>query len=208
MKIEKVSENIIKVTISRNDLEERQLDLSSMNYNSPAAQGLFLDMMEQAEMQFGFNVSDSQLIIEPVYDSGDGFVITITRLGDDADFESIHKYIKSRFRKTDIRVKKKSRKILSTLAIYTFESFEDLCCLCRQIEPLYSGESSLFLCKDTYYLVLTRSNTGSQDTRLIDTLLGEYGKKVRNAGFLEGYLNEYGTKIAEHNAISTINSYF
>ena len=42
MKIEKINENKIKVTISFNDLEERNIDLNSLNYNSPETQELFL----------------------------------------------------------------------------------------------------------------------------------------------------------------------
>ncbi|HEX3028346.1 MAG TPA: adaptor protein MecA, partial [Clostridia bacterium] len=119
MKIERVNDNVIKVTISIDDLEERNIDLSSLNYNSPAAQELFWDMMEQAEIEFGFNTSDSQLAIEAIPDSGEGVVITITRIDEDGDFESIHKYIKNRFRKNDLRVKKKSHKILSSIMIYS-----------------------------------------------------------------------------------------
>ena len=102
MKIERISENILKVTISLDDLEERNISLESLNYNSPAAQELFWDMMEQAEVQFGFDLSDSQLVIEPVSDLDDEFIITITKIDEDGDFESIHKYIKSKLRKIDL----------------------------------------------------------------------------------------------------------
>lgn len=208
MKIEKISDNIIKVTISLNDLEERNIDLNSLNYNSPAAQELFWDMMEQAESQFGFSVSDSQLIIEPVPDSDEGFIITITRLDDDSDFESIHKYIKNRFKKSEIRTKRRGRRLLSTIVIYAFSSFEHLCELCEKISPIYSGDSTLYKLKDTYYLLLTRNSFTVADSKMFEILLGEYGRRVHNAAFFEGYLNEYGVKIAESNAIDIINSYF
>lgn len=208
MKIEKISENIIKVTISMNDLEERNIDLTSLNYNSPAAQELFWDMMEQAEAELGFNVSDSQLIIEPMSDSEEGFIITITKLDEDGDFESIHKYIKNRFKKTDIKIKKRSRRILSTLLIYSFRSFDDLCALSKMLKDCYSGDSTLYKCRSTYYLVLTRSSFTVSNQKLFETLLGEYGNKVRNSGFYEGYLDEYGTKIAEYNALDILNVYF
>lgn len=208
MKIEKISENMIKVTISLNDLEERNIDLNSLNYNSPATQELFWDMMEQAEIQFGFSVSDSQLIIEPIPDSDTSFVITITKIDDEGDFESIHKYIKSRFKKTDVRLKKKTRRILSTIAIYSFSNFEDLCALVEIIKPIYSGESTLYKYKDAYYLVMTRNNFTITDAGAFDILLGEYGRKVNNVGFYEGYLNEYGEKIADGNAIEIISTYF
>ena len=208
MKIEKISENIIKITISLNDLEERNIDLNSLNYNSPAAQELFWDMMEQAEIQFGFNISDSQLIIEPMPYDNNGFIITITRLDGDGDFESIHKYIKSRFKKTDVRVKRKTKKILSAIVIYAINSFEDLCALSGKLQSLYTGESTLYKCRSTYYLLMTRSSITVTNYKLFENLLNEYGKKVHNTGFYEGYLNEYGEKIVEGNAIQTINAYF
>jgi len=63
MKIEKINENKIKVTISIDDLLERNIDLDTLNYNTPAAQELFWDMMEQAEIQFGFDASDSRYVL-------------------------------------------------------------------------------------------------------------------------------------------------
>lgn len=208
MKIEKINDNMIKVTISLSDLEERNIDLNSLNYNSPAAQELFWDMMEQAEIQFGFNVSDSQLIIEPTSDSGEGFIITITKMDEDGDFESIQKYIKNRFKKADVKLKKKGRKVLSTIMIYCFSSFEDLCSMSKRMDAMYSGESTLYKYKSTYYLVLTRSSFTVADPKSFDILLSEYGRKVSNVGFYEGYLNEYGTKIVEYNALEVLNSYF
>jgi adapter protein MecA 1/2 len=208
MKIERISDNIIKVTISLNDLEERNIDLESFTDNSPAAQELFWDMMEQAELEFGFNISDSQFIIEPIPDSEGGFILTITRIDDDEDFESIHKYIKNRFRRADIRVKKKTRKVLTTIMIYSFKNFEDLCALCKKIENLYCGESTLYNYNSTYYLLLTRNNFTVTNPRMFGIILGEYGNKVYNANFYEGYLNEYGTQIIKGNAIQVLNSYF
>jgi adapter protein MecA 1/2 len=208
MKIERISDNIIKVTISLNDLEERNIDLEAFADNSPAAQELFWDMMEQAELEFGFNISDSQFIIEPIPDSEGGFILTITRIDDDEDFESIHKYIKNRFRRADIRVKKKTRKVLTTIMIYSFKNFEDLCALCKKIKNLYCGESTLYNYNSTYYLLLTRNNFTVTNPRMFEILLGEYGSKVYNASFYEGYLSEYGTQIIEGNAIQVLNSYF
>jgi adapter protein MecA 1/2 len=208
MKIEKIGENIIKVTVSLNDLEERNIDLDALNYNSPAAQELFWDMMEQAEVEFGFNVSDSQLVIEPSTNNEEGFIITITRLDEDGDFQSIQKYIKSRYKKSDVRVKKKTRKIYSTLLIYSFNNFDDLCTLARNISSIYSGESALYEFKEAYYLILTRSSFTVSKPKILETNLDEYGRRVSNISYYEGLLNEYGTRIIENNAVEVLNSYF
>jgi adapter protein MecA 1/2 len=208
MKIEKINENEIKVTISLIDLEERNIDLGALNYNTPAAQELFWDMMEQAEVECGFNSSDAQLCIEAIPDSQEGFVVTISKIDEEGDFESIQKYIKSRFKKADLRVKKKNRKIFSTIMIYSFNEFEDLCALSKKLSPMYSGDSSLYKLKETYYLILTRSNFTISNSKMFDVFLSEYGSKVLNTAFFEGYLNEYATKTIELNAIEVLNNYF
>ncbi len=208
MKIEKINENKIKITLSLNDLEERNIDLESLNINSPATQELFWDMMEQAEIELGFNASDSQLCIEAVPDSQDGFIITITKLDEDGDFESIHKYIKNRFRKSDLSVKKKSRKVCSTISVYSFKDFDDICALSKTVNSIYSGESTLYRLKNVYYLILTKNVLNTTDVKKFDALLDEYGSKVSDVNFYEGYLNEHGTKLIEFNAFETIRSYF
>ncbi len=208
MRIEKINENKIKVTISLNDLEERNIDLDSINYNSPATQELFWDMMEQAEIQFGFSASDSQLAIEAVPDDGEGFVVIITKLDEDGDFESIQKYIKNKFKKTDLRSKKKGSKICSSIVIYSFDNFDDLCVLSNRLRNIYTGESTLYKLKNTYFLILAKNSWSVDNLKMFESLLGEYGTMVQNTSFYEGYLDEYAVTIVECNAIDVINSYF
>jgi adapter protein MecA 1/2 len=208
MKIERISDNIIKVTISYNDLEEKNIDLNALNYNTPAAQEFFWDLMEQAEEQFGFNLADSQLIIEPVPDSNEGFVITITKIDGDVEFESIHKYIKNRMRKGDLRVKRKGRKVCSPLLIYSFRDIGDVCNLAFKLDNIYSGESTLFRIRDTYYLSLSRSGLTPAGSKSFELFLNEYGTKVANVNFFEGYLNEYGEKIIEYNALEVLKKFY
>ncbi|HOQ07952.1 MAG TPA: adaptor protein MecA [Clostridiales bacterium] len=208
MKIERIGDNIIRVTITYNDLEERNVDLNALNYNSPAAQEFFWDLMEQAEEQLGFSLADAQLIIEPVPDSDEGFVINITRIDDDGEFESIHKYIRNRMRRSDLRVKKRSRRISSPFLIYAFRSMDDICELARRLEMHYSGESTLYRCKDSYYLILTKSGLHSYGMKMFELMLSEYGVKVPNINFMEGYLNEHGEKIIENNALEVLRMYY
>ncbi|HPU41482.1 MAG TPA: adaptor protein MecA [Acetivibrio clariflavus] len=208
MKIEKINENKIKVTITLSDLQERNIDLENLNYNSLATQELFWDMMEQAEIQFGFNTSESQLAIEASPDENDGFVIFITKLDDDDDFESIQKYIKNRFRKSDLRVKKKCHKLCSSIVIYSFENFDNVVSLCNILNNIYSGNSTLYKLKNTYYMIFTKNAYTVSNLRYFEALLNEYGKKVSNNAYYEGYLEEYGQKIIEANAVEIISCYF
>jgi len=209
MKFERISDSIIRVTISLDDLEERNMDFATLNYNTPAAQEFFWDLMEQAEEQFGFSLSDSQLLIEPIPDSDEGFILTISKIDEEGDFEAFQKYIKSRLKKSDLKVKKKGRRICSTQLIYSFKSLEDIINLSEKLDAFYSGESSLHSYKGGYYLKLTRSGLTTPALKSFELLLNEYGGvKVINTNFMEGCLNEYGEVLIENNAIELIKQYF
>lgn len=205
MRIEKVNENVLKVTITLNDLEERNIDLGSLNYNSPAAQELFWDMMEKAEEEYGFASGESQLIFEASPENEDGFVVTITKVDSDGEFESIQKYIKSKYKNSELRQKKKKSKVCSALKIYCFNSLDDVCKLAKRVTTLYKGESSLYKCRNSYYLLM---NDSPINANILEVYMCEYSTPVSNPGFIEGYLNEYGENIIMYNAIETLNNYF
>jgi adapter protein MecA 1/2 len=206
MRIEKINENKIRIFVTFDDLEERDIDLSSFNYNSPETQELFWDLMEQAELELGFETHESQLCIEAVTDVEQGFVITITKIDEDGDFESIQKFIKNRYRRNDLKIKRKTSSICSTVMIYNLDTFEDMCVLATQLKPLYKGSSSVYQCEGSYYLVLRKVDAVNQSMDKIENILSEYGDRVSNVLFFEGYLNEYGKLMVEYDAINVFAS--
>ena len=202
MKIEKINENKIRIFVTFDDLEERDIDLTTFNYNSPETQELFWDLMEQAELELGFETQESQLCIEAVSDVEQGFVITITRIDDDGDFESIHKFIKNRYKRNELRAKRKANNLCSPVMIYSLESFDDLCMLAVRLNPVYKGDSSVYRCEGSYFLVLRRIDGVDNNINSMENILSEYGDRVMNALFFEGYLNEYGTLMMGKNAVN------
>ena len=54
MKIEKINDNQIRCTLTREDLESHQIRISELAYGTDKAKKLFRDMMQQAQIQFGF----------------------------------------------------------------------------------------------------------------------------------------------------------
>lgn len=208
MKIERISHNKIKVTLTFDDLERWDVDIDSLSYNSPEAQEMFWNVMKRAEVETGFYVDDSQLIIEAMPMESEGFVIIVTRVDEDDDFESIHKYIKNRFRKSELRVKKRSRKVSSTLAIYVFDEFDDVCSVSMRLMDIFIGDSTLYKYKNNYYLVMTRNCTLENEPETIDAILSEYARKVSHSSIQEGFLNEHGTVIIENDALEILRGYF
>lgn len=208
MKIERISHNKIKVTLSIDDLEEWNIDVENLSYNSPETQEMFWSMMKKAELEAGFYVDDSQLVVEAMPLQSEGFVIMVTRVDEDDDFESIHKYIKSKFKKSELRVKRKSKRIGSSLMIYMFSNFEDICAASMRLSDIYSGESTLYKYKEYYYLTLTKNCTSNSSPETVEAILSEYGKKISHTSIQEGFLNEHAVKMIDNNAVEVLQEYF
>ena len=80
MKIEKINENQIRCTLSKEDLEQRNIRLSEFAYGTPRARSLFKEMMRWASYKFGFEVEDIPLVIEAVPVSSDGIILIVTKI--------------------------------------------------------------------------------------------------------------------------------
>lgn len=80
MKIEKINENQIRCTLSREDLISRHIKLSELAYGSTKARELFRELMEQAAYQYGFEAEDIPLMIEAIPLSSESIVLLVTKV--------------------------------------------------------------------------------------------------------------------------------
>lgn len=88
MKIEKVSDNQIRCTLNRADLEERQLNLRELAYGTDKARMLFREMMQRATEELGFSPDNMPLVIEAVPLRGEGIMLIITRVEDPEELDT------------------------------------------------------------------------------------------------------------------------
>lgn len=88
MKIEKISENQIRCTLTSDDLSSRQMRLSELAYGSEKAKQLFQDMMQEAEYTYGFTSGNSPLMIEAIPTSTDSIVLIITKVDDPEELDT------------------------------------------------------------------------------------------------------------------------
>lgn len=87
MKIEKVSENQIRCTLTKEDLADREIKLSELAYGTEKAKSLFRDMMQQASYELGFEAEDIPLMIEAIPLS-DSIVLVITKVEDPEELDT------------------------------------------------------------------------------------------------------------------------
>lgn len=88
MKIEKINENQIRCTLTREDLAARELKISELAYGTEKAKSLFRDMMQQANYEFGFEADDIPLMIEAIPLNAESIVLLITKVEDPEELDT------------------------------------------------------------------------------------------------------------------------
>ena len=88
MKIEKVNENQIRCTLTKEDLADRELKISELAYGTEKAKNLFRDMMQQASFECGFEAEDIPLMIEAIPLNSDCIVLIITKVEDPEELDT------------------------------------------------------------------------------------------------------------------------
>lgn len=89
MKIEKISDNKIRCTLTKSDLEQRQIRLSEFAYGTDKAKQLFHEMMLRAHKECGWpSEGNIPLMIEAIPDKENSLVLIITRVDDPEELDT------------------------------------------------------------------------------------------------------------------------
>ena len=88
MKIEKINDNQIRCTLTREDLANREIKLSELAYGTEKAKSLFRDMMQQAAHDFGFEANNIPLMIEAIPISPDSIILITTKVEDPEELDT------------------------------------------------------------------------------------------------------------------------
>lgn len=88
MKIEKINDNQIRCTLTKEDLEKHQIRISELAYGSEKAKQLFRDMMQQAQIQFGFEADNIPLMIEAIPVNMESIILIVTKVEDPEELDT------------------------------------------------------------------------------------------------------------------------
>ena len=88
MKIEKINENQIRCTLTKEDLESHQIRISELAYGTDKAKKLFRDMMQQAQIEFGFEADNIPLMIEAIPVSSETIILIVTKVEDPEELDT------------------------------------------------------------------------------------------------------------------------
>lgn len=208
MKIEKLTENKIRIILNIEDLEINHVDFESILNNTPETQTLILSILNQAEKEVGFYAQDCKILIEAIASFDGNFVFTITKTSP-STFDN-HSYSRKR-----PCAKRKSLKITTDNITYYFSSFDNFCEFCKALHiEFLSHENLKTVCKNTslyyynssYYLLISGINANYEHLNLFFSVLSEFADRVENNKNFDAKLFEHGKPIFKRNAVSnTIN---
>lgn len=135
MRIEKVNDNQIRCTLTKEDLANRKLKLSELAYGSDKAKILFKDMMQQASFEFGFEAEDIPLMIEAIPINAECIVLIITKVEDPEELDT-------RFSKFAPSVNDANPSSLSDIVDSLTEGADDILDLFKKLQNAYTGSPS------------------------------------------------------------------
>ena len=208
MKFEKLNENKIRITLSNQDLIEKNIDFNSFMSNSIETQDLFLDMLEEAEQKVGFITKDHKIKIEALAMADGDFVVTITRFGkkNEKDISSINKNKK-------VKAKRKSNTLKSENLVYSFNTFDDFCLFASFVGKIknfnnIAKTTLLYTYNSQYYLLFSKLNLNHPYIKKFYTLITEFGTYINNSDLFSYKLSERGKVVLKNNAIKLCLKYF
>lgn len=89
MKFEKINDNQIRCTLTREDLEKHQIRITELAYGTEKAKKLFRDMMQQAQIQCGFETDNTTpLMIEAIPVNMESVILIITKVEDPEELDT------------------------------------------------------------------------------------------------------------------------
>lgn len=224
MKIEKISDTQIRVTLNHADLRNRDIKIGELAYGSSKAQALFRDMMTKAYEDFGFETENVPLMIEAVPLSTDSIMIVVTKVEDPSQIDEkldtigerpTHRTFKDPVadRMVDLELMGKastpqpSPNDESDVLLFAFHNFDDICNVAHHIQPLYFGESTLYKYADKYFMLLGQNQRKNTKKSILVSLLNEFGQRGQSNDLSEMFLKEHGKVLIKDEAVDVLAKY-
>ncbi len=208
MKIEKLTEDKIRIIVNPSDLELENLDMKSIMTKAIERQGFFVHMLEKAKDEVGFNTDGCKLLIEAFSSSDDILVFTITKYSERESSKNVDFNRK-------LKVKRKCLNTTNKEAIYKLRSFDEFCDFCECIAKEYkfdikklSKNTYLYLYNNTYYLLMKNINIDDKAIKNFYSIASEFLAPVHYSNNFESKLSEHGKLIIKGNSIITGIKYF
>ena len=215
MKIERISENQLKLTLTKDDLKERDIKLEDLITPSEKTQKLFRDIMEQALDEEDFVSENTPLMVEAVPMGTEGIMIIVTKVNNkDKKGNTAADLLQQaqetrRWKKKPLDTLEHAEEKNSDILIYSFPELDDVIRVSLRLDGGFKGESSVYKNDGKYFLVLQGDTyTAEESSDELELVLKEYGQKHVSTPLAKYYLLEHGETIIADKAVKALAKTF
>jgi len=222
LKIDKISEFQIKVTLDKDDLQDFDVNYGDLippgNYKS---RKLFQKIMMEAMNTHGFNMDTStRLLMETVPIQDGRIVIVVSKAAEHtaAAGNSGHVVPPTQHQSSTPAPKPERRHVNKpagtnaaseqhvdgSIFIHSFKSLDEVGAVSARLKGSFRGESSVYKNKNKYYLVLQNHKEDGQQNIEFESVLLEYGQKQPQNIVYKLHLAEYGEVILSDGAVEKL----
>lgn len=213
MRIEKINENQIRCILSKKDLADRQIKLSELAYGTEKARGLFRDMIEQANDEFGFEADDIPLMIEAMPLSGENIILQITKIENPEGtsdhmgnfWEDEQEEIEDGFIFPEIQ-DWKADDFSAKKQLFEFRSLNQIERVAQVLDGFYEGENDLYKNERTncFTLLMKKSMHTEEEFQKVCNVVSEYAIHRKYIAAKEAFLKEHGKLLVKGNALQML----
>lgn len=199
MKIERLSQDKIRIFLTFDDLMERGIHKDDMWREISKVHELFSEMMEQAYSELGFDAT-GPLAVEVFALPAQGMVVIVTRGSLDADSSQ---YIDD---EDDEEIYEMEVTLEETdLISYVFSDTEHLISAAKLLNRYLNGGGRLYYYKNQYVLQIDPVEMPETSYQSMIAVLSEYGEAN---SVTTAVLEDYGKVVIAEDAIRTLCTYF
>ncbi|WP_028610502.1 genetic competence negative regulator [Paenibacillus harenae] len=202
MKIERLSQDKIRIFLTFDDLLERGIQKEDMWREIPKVHELFSEMMDQAYSELGFD-ANGPLAVEVFALPAQGMVVIVTRgkmNGHDGERASDEDDTDDEIYEMEVTLEQ------SDVVMYAFREFEDVISVCKQLQAsTLTEDGRLYFYNGKYILALEPALIDSSRHNAVIALLAEYGEAT---SVTYAMLEEYGKMIMSEAAVREICNHF
>lgn len=195
MRIERLTNNRIKVTLTTADLMHLDINIEQLTPNSKELHTFLFHIMETIREETDFNPYSGQVVVEAT-PSREGISIMVSKM------QNQEKNItREQFGKIS-SVKPKLKKNKKPLEIYYFDDFEVLCDALVRLQPESLPDGSLYRQDDKYCVVI------KNEERFIQSIyiLNEFAKRKLSYPLQEVHIKEHWSLVARGESLMSMIS--
>ncbi|MBQ4121229.1 MAG: adaptor protein MecA [Clostridia bacterium] len=189
MELIPISDEKLKIMLSREDLAAWHLDCESMDYDTTETRRALWGILDEAKKKTGFDAAKEKVFVQLFPSMGGGCELYVTKLAEKNET-------------APVTLCKNLPHWEKTL--YAFSHLEDMLSACARLaECGFASESAAYAEMHTYYLsvgnILPQKKRGFREGVSPCDLVSEYGKKIDLAK--EAWLCEHGECICPDHAV-------